>query len=116
VLQDYIAVDYSQKMIIIAIVEDNGKELITGLGQYSLNRDMHTAEIALVVRDEYQKHGIGAELLSYLTYLAKKQGLLGFTAEVLVGNDPVFRLFQKMGFAVSRRNESGIFEMRAMFR
>jgi acyl-CoA hydrolase/GNAT superfamily N-acetyltransferase len=116
VLQGYVAVDYSQKMIIIAIVEEEGKELIAGLGQYSLNRDMHTAEIALVVRDECQKLGIGAELLSYLTYLAKKQGLLGFTAEVLVGNDPVFRLFQKMGFAVSRRNESGIFEMRAMFR
>lgn len=36
---------------------------------------------------------------SYLTYLAKKQGLLGFTAEVLVGNEPVFQLFKKMGFS-----------------
>jgi GNAT superfamily N-acetyltransferase len=116
VLQGYVAVDYSQKMIIIAVVERDGKELIAGLGQYGLNRDMHTAEIALVVRDEYQNQGVGAELLLYLTYLAKKQGLLGFTADVLVGNDPVFRLFQKMGFAVSKRNESGIFEMKAMFR
>ncbi len=116
VLQGYVAVDYSQKMIIIAVVERNRKEIIAGLGQYGLNRDLHTAEIALVVRDEYQNQGIGAELLSYLTYLAKKQGLLGFTADVLVGNDPVFRLFQKMGFDVSKRNESGIFEMKAMFR
>ncbi len=114
-LQGYVAVDYSQKMIIIAVVERDGKEIIAGLGQYELNRDVHTAEIALVVRDEYQNLGVGAELLSYLTYLAKKQGLLGFTADVLVGNDPVFRLFQKMGFAVSKRNESGIFEMKAMF-
>ncbi len=116
VLQDYVAVDYSQKMIIIAVVEEEGREFVSGLGQYGLNRDMHTAEIALLVRDGYQNQGVGTELLSYLTYLAKKQGLLGFTAEVLVGNDPVFRLFQKMGFAVSKRNESGIFEMKAMFR
>jgi GNAT superfamily N-acetyltransferase len=76
---------------------------------------MHTAEIALVVRDECQNQGVGAELLAYLTYLAKKQGFLGFTAEVLVGNEPVFRLFNKMGFAVDKRNESGIFEMKIMF-
>ena len=116
VLQSYVAVDYSQKMMLIAVVEKDGNELIAGLGQYSLNTDMHTAEIALVVRDGYQNKGVGAELLSYLTYLAKKQGLLGFTAEVMVGNEPVFRLFQKMGFIVSMRNEVGVFEMKAMFR
>jgi acyl-CoA hydrolase/GNAT superfamily N-acetyltransferase len=116
VLQKFIAVDYTERMIILAIVERDGKQLVCGLGQYSLNRDMHTAEIALVVRDECQNKGVGAELLAYLTYLAKKQGLLGFTAEVLVGNEPVFRLFNRMGFAVNKRNESGIFEMKIMFR
>ncbi|OYV12109.1 MAG: acetyl-CoA hydrolase/transferase, partial [Methanosaeta sp. ASM2] len=55
-------------------------------------------------------------MLAYLTFLAKRQGLLGFTAEVLVGNEPVFRLFRKMGFDVSRRNEEGVYEMKAMFR
>ena len=33
-------------------------------------------EIALVIRDDYQDKGIGTELLSYLTYLAKRNGLL----------------------------------------
>ena len=89
---------------------------VCGLGQYSLNRDMHTAEVALVVRDDCQGKGVATELLTYLTYLAKKQGLLGFTAEVLSGNDPVFRVFNKMGFAVSKRNEAGIIEMKAMFK
>jgi GNAT superfamily N-acetyltransferase len=115
VLQKFIAVDYTERMIILAILERDGKQLVCGLGQHSQNRDMHTAEIALVVRDECQNQGVGAELLTYLTYLAKKQGFLGFTAEVLVGNEPVFRLFNKMGFAVDKRNESGIFEMKIMF-
>lgn len=42
--------------------------------------------------------------------------LLDFTAEVLVGNEPVFRLFKKMGFDVSKRNEEGVYEMLAVFR
>ena len=115
-LQKFVAVDYSQKMILVAVKEEDDKELICGLGQYDINSDIFTAEVALVVRDDCQNKGIGAELLSYLAYLAKKRGILGFTAEVLAGNNPVFRLFKKMGFIVSKRIESGVYEMIAMFK
>lgn len=116
VLQDLVAVDYAWKMIVLAVAEKDGREHIAGLGQYMVNSDMYTAEIALLVRDEHQNQGVGEELLSYLTYLAKRHGLLGFTAEVLAENRPVFRLFDKMGFVVDKRNESGIYEMKAMFK
>ena len=114
-LQKFAAVDYFQKMVLVATVEEDGIESICGWGQYGINSDMFTADVALVVRDDCQNHGIGGELLAYLTYLAKRQGLLGFTAEVLAGNDPVFHLFKKMGFAVSKRRDSGVYELVAMF-
>ena len=115
-LQDLVAVDYFTKMVLVAVIEMDGRELICGLGQYGMNRDMYTADVALVVRDDCQKKGVAGEMLAYLTFLAKRQGLLGFTAEVLAGNEPVFRLFKKMGFDVSKRNEEGVYEMKAMFR
>ncbi len=115
-LQDFVVIDYTQKMVILAVLGESGKETIIGIGQYSINRDMHTADIALAVRDEYQTQGLGTELIKYLTYLAKRKGLLGFTAEVLMGNQPVFKLFDKMGFDVQKRNESGIYEMKLFFR
>ena len=114
-LQKFAAVDYFQKMVLVAIIERDGIESICGIGQYGINSDMFTADVALVVRDNCQNHGIGGELLSYLTYLAKRQGLLGFTAEVLAGNDPVFHLFKRMGFAVSKSRDSGVYELKAMF-
>ncbi len=115
-LQEFVVVDYFQKMILVAVIQDGDRESICGLGQYGLNSDTYTADVALVVRDDCQKKGVAGELLSYLTYLAKRQGILGFTAEVLVGNDPVFRLFKKMGFDVSKRSAEGVYEMLAMFR
>ncbi|MHC1688101.1 MAG: GNAT family N-acetyltransferase [Methanothrix sp.] len=115
VLQKFVAVDYFQKMVLVAVKEEGGKESIVGLGQYAVNSDTYTAEVALAVRDRCQNQGVGAELLAHLTFIARKQGLLGFTAEVLAGNEPVFRLFRAMGFAVSQRNEAGVFEMKAMF-
>jgi len=74
------------------------------------------AEIALVARDDYQGRGIGTELLAYLAFLARKQGLLGFTAEVLVDNKPVLHLLEKMGFDIEKRNEAGVYEMKIAFR
>jgi acyl-CoA hydrolase/RimJ/RimL family protein N-acetyltransferase len=117
--QDLVAVDYTRDMVILAVVEGKDEpeqETVVGVGQYSLNRDMHTAEVALVVRDDYQGKGVGTELLHYLTYLAKRQGLLGFSAEVLSSNRPMRSLFEKMGFDIEKRREEGVYELKMRFR
>jgi len=116
--QDFVVVDYTRDMVILAIVEDleREKETVVGVGQYSLNRDMHTAEVALVVSDDHQEKGIGSELLHYLTYLCKRQGLLGFSAEVLSRNRSMLSLFEKMGFDIEKRREEGVYELKMTFR
>jgi len=78
------------------------------LGQYSINQDTLTAELALVVRDEYQHQGIGKEIQSYLTLLARRNGLQGFAAEVLEDNSAALSLLERMGFEmVSGRWRAG---------
>ncbi len=113
-LQEFVAVDYSRSMVILALVSRGEREMAVGLGQYSINQDTHTAELALVVRDEYQHQGIGKEIQSYLTLLARRNGLLGFTAEVLEDNSAALRLLEKMGFEMVDQ-EGGVREMRLLF-
>jgi RimJ/RimL family protein N-acetyltransferase len=115
-LQKLGSVDYASSMMILAVIEDKEKELIAGIGQYDLNRDLLTAEVALVVRDEYQNMGVGRELLAYLTHLARKRGILEFTAEVLAENKPMINLFELMEFDITKRKEEGVYEMRLTFR
>jgi ribosomal protein S18 acetylase RimI-like enzyme len=69
-----------------------------------------------VVRDDYQNQGIGRELLSYLDLLARKDGLHGFTAEVLIDNRPMLHLFEKAGFNIERRSDSGTYELKMSFK
>lgn len=114
--QDFIAIDYTKEMIILAVTEHDGKEAVTGIGQYYIDETTHMAEVAFVVRDDYQGRGIGAELLSYLTFLARKNGLHGFTAEVLIDNKPMVQLFEKMGFIIEKRAEAGVYELKMSFR
>ena len=63
--------------MILAVLGESGKETIVGIGQYDSNRDMHTADIALAVRDNYQSQGVGTVLITYLTHLAKRKRIAG---------------------------------------
>jgi len=103
-LQEFAVIDYTKEMVIIATVMHDEREVIVGVGQYGVHEPTHTAEVAFIVRDEYQNNGIGSELLSYLTQLAQRKGLLGFTAEVLSHNKPMLHLFEKMGFEINQKS------------
>ena len=60
--------------------------------------------------------GISTELLGYLTVLAKKQGLLGFTAEVLLENRAMMTVFEKAGFDLEKKSIQGVYELKMAFR
>ena len=115
-LQKFVVIDYTREMVILAIMAENGNEMIVGMGQYFIDEETHTAEVAFVVRDDHQGQGIGAELIRYLTLLAKKSGLHGFVAEVLMDNKPMLQLFQQMGFIIEQRAEAGMYELKMSFR
>lgn len=115
-LQEMVVIDYTKELVILAVVEQNGKEVVVGVGQYGIQEYQHWAEVAFAVRDDYQYKGIGQVLLSYLTLIAKRNGLLGFTAEVLVENKPMLHLFEKMGFNIEKRSSAGVYELKMEFR
>ncbi|MEA3356203.1 MAG: GNAT family N-acetyltransferase [Candidatus Bipolaricaulota bacterium] len=115
-LQEFVVIDYTREMVILAVIEHEDREFAVGVGQYGIDEASHTAEVALVVRDNYQNRGIGTELLNYLTLLAKREGLFGFTAEVVVDNQPMLHLFEKAGFDVKKRREAGVYELKLIFR
>ena len=116
-LQDLVIIDYTREVaILVFTTHDEKKELILGVGRYYIDPGMHTAEVAFAVRDDYQKRGIGTELLAYLTYLANREGLLGFTAEVLAENRPMLHTFEKGGFDIKKTTVAGLCELKMTFK
>ena len=114
-LQDFVIIDYSSEIVILAIKETDGIQTVAGVAQYGIETESHTAEVALVVRDDYQQQGIGTELLTYVTLLAKREGLLGFRAEVLVENQTMMHLFEAAGFSIEKKRGAGVYELRMLF-
>ena len=113
-IQRMIAIDYKKEMALCAVLGNEAQETIIGISRYYIDPDRQIAEAAFAVRDDYQGMGIGTELLSYLTYLAKTAGLRGFTADVLAQNEPMLHIFKKAGFKIERRI-AGIYELELIF-
>jgi len=115
-LQDFVIIDYSRETVILAVVHKDEIEEVVGVGQYGIVETTHSAEVAFAVRDDRQGQGIGTELLGYLTVLAKRQGLLGFTAEVLFENRPMMHVFESAGFDLEKKSTQGVYELKMTFR
>ena len=111
ILQKYVVIDYSKEMLMLAIIERQGVEEIAGFGQYIIEADTHTAKAAFLVGDAWQNRGVGSVLLEHLTEIAKKEGLLGFSAMVLAENTPMLRLFERMNFQMEKRLLEGVYEL-----
>ncbi|HET8960848.1 GNAT family N-acetyltransferase [Nocardioides sp.] len=70
--------------------------------------DHDSAEVALLVSDVEHGHGLGSLLLEHLAAACRDQGVRRFVAEVLPENAAMIRVFNDVGFDVSRRSQSGV--------
>ncbi len=104
----FVVIDYTREMVILAVKRYLGQEVITGIAQYCILENSLSAEVSIVVRDDFQGKGIGFELLSYLVTVAEKQGLHHFVADILPDNTAVFRLIEKLGLKFDRKWDSGL--------
>ena len=113
-LQEFVVVNYAEEVSIQAVILSDAKEEIVGIGRFYLDESTHTAEVAFTVKDVFHNRGIGTELLAYLIYLAKKRGLIGFVAELLTENKPMFSILNKAGFKLVRV-ENNMYFMKLTF-
>jgi acyl-CoA hydrolase/GNAT superfamily N-acetyltransferase len=114
-LQTFVVIDYTKNMAILAVIKQDEKEKVIGIGQYFVDEAAHTAEVAFAVADNFQNNGIGKELVSYITYLGRKRGLLGLTSEVLKDNSPMIHIFKKLDFKLEMENYERVYEMKIIF-
>ncbi len=86
--------DYRQNISIIGLAQKGGYKEIVAIGSYA-KEDEERAEVALVVREDYQGMGVGSFLLGWLEYVARLNGFKGFSATVLKENTAMLQVFRK---------------------
>ena len=109
---DYLTkVDHTDHEALVAVNPENGS--IIGAARY-IRSDVPTeAEVAVVVGDPWQRHGVAGTLLEHLVERARSAGIRQFIALVMKDNDEAIELFRGLAPEGSkvRRSASGYLEM-----
>jgi len=112
---DFVFVDHRRDVAIVGTVPEAHGDEIVAIGRYYLDPVTNRAEVAFTVRDGWQRRGIGTYMLRNLITIARRNGISGFTAEVLRENRPMRSVFHNSGCKVSTRLEGGIYHYELEF-
>ncbi len=104
-------VDHHDHEAIAAVNPENGA--IVGVARYVRSDDPTEAEVAVVVGDPWQGHGVATELLRQLVGRAREEGIDHFVALVMSENEEALELFRHIapGGSRTRRSASGHTEL-----
>jgi GNAT superfamily N-acetyltransferase len=100
-VKHFTQVDYVNRL---AIVVEDGNELVA-VGRYDRYPESTTAEVAFLVRDDYQHLGLGHRLLEALAEAAWERGITNFSAETLSSNHDMMSVFLHSGFPVTTSSD-----------
>ncbi len=101
-------IDYDREMALIAVTEQDGREVEIGVCRYAINPDGESCEFALVVSDEWQHKAVGHKLMGGLMDAARDKGLKTMEGEVLASNHNMLRLVATLGFSVADSEEDSV--------
>jgi len=103
----FLDIDFVKHVALVAVADEDGRPTLIGGGRYYVV-EPGKAEIAFGLIDEYQGKGIGSALLRHLVAIAREAGLRELVAEVLTGNLPTLKVFERSGLAMNTRREGAV--------
>lgn len=107
-------VDYENEMAFVAVIGERENEKVIGSSCYFVDSMDNLAEVAYMIRPEWQKCGLGTALQQRMTEYAKSKGLRGFKANILEENIKMQRVIQK-GEKVSCKRYDSELEVVSLF-
>jgi acyl-CoA hydrolase/GNAT superfamily N-acetyltransferase len=107
-IQDFVFLDHRTEACIVGTLPEAFGEEIISTGRYYLDPKTNRAEVAFVVRDQWQNRGIGTFMLHWLTAIARANGIAGFTAEVLRDNRRMQSVFNHSENRVRSQPADGV--------
>ncbi|MBF0448202.1 MAG: GNAT family N-acetyltransferase [Magnetococcales bacterium] len=107
-IKNIIYIDHRRDVVIVGTIPEADGEKIVAVGGYYLDPGTNQAEVAFMIRDDWQGRGLGGFLMKYLVAIAKKNGIQGFVAETLRENRGMQTVFHHSGLNVRAYMEEDV--------
>jgi acetyltransferase len=93
--------DYDREWAIVAECDDQ----IVGIGRLYRLPNTSQAEFKMTIIDQFQKKGLGSQLLQHLIMIAKIENIQEIQASILVENEGMIKICTKYGFTLSKTQD-----------
>lgn len=111
-LKKFVNVDYEKNMALVSVTHEDEHEMIVAVGRYSVDKSSNSAEVAFIVRDDWQGQGLGVSMFHQLLEVARKRGIMNFTADVLHDNARMLHIFHKCApTTIKSTLEGGVYHL-----
>ena len=110
VLRLLVSMDHRRGLSLVAEVDAGDRPEVVGLGTFWAI-DHGTAEIGLVICDEWQRRGVGTILADCVMQAAEDRGLARFVVHLLAENVGTRRLIKRLGDVVSTTMSGAVSEV-----
>jgi RimJ/RimL family protein N-acetyltransferase len=103
-------IDFDNLCGLVATIQSGAEEIVIGSCTYVANPEsagdgVRSAEVAFTIEEDYQGQGLGGRLFEAAAAIARRHGLLRFTADVLASNAAMLRVFQRSGLPMRKRRD-----------
>jgi len=92
--------DYDRELALVAEIKGPSGPEIIGVGRINRLHGTNEAEVAVLVTDDYQKRGVGEELLRRAIRVAREEGIHAVSAEMMADNMAMQVITKRLGFRV----------------
>ena len=113
--QHLCSVDYEEEMAFAAVVGPSAHERVVAASCYYLSPATGLAEVAYMVDPDWQGAGLGGILHAALVEYAREHGARGLTADMLLRNSRMMRVFKRGDHSLSVKTDAGVQELTMLF-
>lgn len=101
--------DYDREIVLVAETHNafHGSQGIVGVARISRTHGAQDAEMAIIVCDEWQRSGLGSELLKRIVQIARQEKIRVIKAEILRDNVGMQTVMRRMGFRLKLTDGTG---------
>jgi acetyltransferase len=108
-LKQLVEINYESHFALAAIVAEDTKESIIGTCRYIVKQNTDHAELTVILRDDWQKRGLGKLMVTRVVEIARSKGVASIEILLDYRNEGIKRIFASLGYPV--KYESSILDI-----
>jgi acetyltransferase len=100
-------INYHNNFALVAVIQEDGNDSIIAVARYGYDPEENVTDFAVVVRDDWQHHGLGKSILVKIFAIGKEHGISRFVSIIDSTNNTMKHVLRELGYTVKYSYRNG---------